>query len=122
MLALSVGRVLGPFGSVRGVLAAGFGGLGLSLFSVVLDHFPFIGRAGPGVTSVATFDAGGAAQSVAATQDGQVLSRVAGALVWVTLAATVSLVAGVELIEYLDYGADALPVATTAVVEAGVIA
>ena len=55
VLALSVGRVLGPFGSVRGVLAAGFGGLGLSLFSVVLVHFPFIGRAGPGVTSVATF-------------------------------------------------------------------
>ena len=55
VLALSVGRVLGPFGSVRGVLAAGFGGLGLSLFSVELVHFPFIGRAGPGVTSVATF-------------------------------------------------------------------
>jgi hypothetical protein len=74
------------------------------------------------VTSVAAFDGAGAAQAVAATQDGQVLSRVAGALVWVTLAATVSLIAGVELIEYLDYGADALPVATTAVVEAGVIA
>ena len=73
-------------------------------------------------TSVATFDGTGAAQAVAATQDGQVLSRVAGALVWVTLAATVSLIAGVELIEYLDYGADALPVAATAVVQAGVIA
>ena len=73
------------------------------------------------VTSVATFDAGGAAQSVAATADGTVLSRVGGALAWVTLAATVSLIT-VELIEYLDYGADALPVATTAVVEAGVIA
>jgi hypothetical protein len=74
------------------------------------------------VISVATFDAGGAAQSVAATADGQVLSRVAGALAWVTLAATVSLTASVELIEYLDFGADALPEATTAVVQAGVIA
>ena len=74
------------------------------------------------VTSVATFDAGGAAQSVAATADGTVLSRVGGALAWVTLAATVSLIAGVELIEYLDYGADALPEAATAVVQAGVIA
>ena len=73
------------------------------------------------VTSVATFDAGGAAQSVAATADGTVLSRVGGALAWVTLAATVSLIT-VELIEYLDYGADALPEATTAVVQAGVIA
>ena len=74
------------------------------------------------VTSVATFDAGGAAQSVAATQDGTVLSRVGGALAWVALAATVSLTASVELIEYLDFGADALPEAATAVVEAGVIA
>ena len=74
------------------------------------------------VTSVATFDAGGAAQSVAATADGTVLSRVGGALAWVTLAATVSLTAGVELIEYLNYGADALPEAATAVVQAGVIA
>lgn len=72
------------------------------------------------VTSVATFDAGGAAQSVAATQDGTVLSRVGGALVWVTLAATVSIVA-VETIEYLSLGADALP-ENTAVVQAGVIA
>jgi hypothetical protein len=31
-----------------------------------------------------------AAQAVAATQDGQVLSRVAGVITWVTLAATVS--------------------------------
>ena len=72
------------------------------------------------VTSVATFDAGGAAQSVAATQDGTVLSRVAGALAWVTLAATVSFIA-TETSEYLNYGADALP-ENTAVVQAGVIA
>ena len=72
------------------------------------------------VTSVATFDAGGAAQSVAATQDGTVLSRVGGALAWVTLAATVSFIA-TETSEYLNYGANALP-ENTAVVQAGVIA
>ena len=94
----------------------------------VTDHplltslsWPASGHTGA-VTAVAAFDAAGAAQSVAATQDGQVLSRVGGVLVWVTLAATVSLIASVELIEYLDFGADALPEATTAVVEAGVIA
>lgn len=94
----------------------------------VTDHtaltslsWPASGHTGA-VTAVAAFDAAGAAQAVAATQDGQVLSRVAGALAWVTLAATVSLIARVELIEYLDYGADALPEAATAVVQAGVIA
>ena len=72
------------------------------------------------VTSVATFDGAGAAQSVAATQDGTVLSRVGGALAWVTLAATVSLVA-TETTEYLLSGATVMPEAT-AVVQAGVIA
>ena len=71
-------------------------------------------------TSVATFDAGGAAQSVAATQDGTVLSRVGGALAWVTLAATASLIA-TETTEYLSSGAVVMPEAT-AVVQAGVIA
>ena len=92
----------------------------------VTDHtaltslsWPASGHTGA-VTAVAAFDAAGAAQSVAATADGQVLSRVAGALAWVTLAATVSLVA-VETIEYLSLGADAFP-ENTAVVQAGVIA
>jgi hypothetical protein len=92
----------------------------------VTDHtaltslsWPASGHTGA-VTAVAAFDAAGAAQSVAATQDGQVLSRVAGALVWVTLAATVSLVA-VDTIEYLSLDADALPEAT-AIVQVGVIA
>ena len=71
-------------------------------------------------TSVATFDAGGAAQSVAATQDGTVLSRVGGALAWVTLAATASLIA-TETTEYLSSGAVVMP-EDTAVVQAGVIA
>ena len=71
-------------------------------------------------TSVATFDGGGAAQSVAATQDGTVLSRVGGALAWVTLAATASLIA-TETTEYLSSGAVVMPEAT-AVVQAGVIA
>ena len=71
-------------------------------------------------TSVATFDGGGAAQSVAATQDGTVLSRVGGALAWVTLAATASLIA-TETTEYLLRGATVMPEAT-AVVQAGVIA
>jgi len=72
------------------------------------------------VTSVATFDGTGAAQSVAATEDGTVLSRVGGALAWVTLAATASLIA-TETTEYLSSGAVVMPEAT-AVVEAGVIA
>lgn len=72
------------------------------------------------VTSVAAFDAGGAAQSVAATQDGTVLSRVGGALAWVTLAATASLIT-TETTEYLSSGAVVMPEAT-AVVQAGVIA
>jgi hypothetical protein len=72
------------------------------------------------VTSVATFDGAGAAQSVAATQDGTVLSRVGGALAWVTLAATASLIA-TETTEYLLSGATVMPEAT-AVVQAGVIA
>lgn len=72
------------------------------------------------VTSVATFDGTGAAQSVAATEDGTVLSRVGGALAWVTLAATASLIA-TETTEYLLSGAVVMPEAT-AVVEAGVIA
>ena len=72
------------------------------------------------VTSVAAFDAAGAAQSVAATADGQVLSRVAGALAWVTLAATASLIA-TETTEYLLSGAVVMPEAT-AVVQAGVLA
>lgn len=71
-------------------------------------------------TSVATFDAGGAAQSVAATQDGTVLSRVGGVLAWVTLAATVSLIV-TDPAEYLLRGATVMPEAT-AVVQAGVIA
>jgi len=110
---------LPPF---SGILTSGGGAAGVTDHPALTSlSWPISGHTGT-VTSVATFDAAGAAQSVAATQDGQVLSRVAGALVWVTLAATVSLIASVELIEYLDYGADALPVATTAVVEAGVIA
>jgi hypothetical protein len=72
------------------------------------------------VTSVATFDGTGAAQSVAATEDGQVLSRVGGALAWVTLAATASLIA-TETTEYLLSGAVVMP-EDTAVVQAGVIA
>ena len=72
------------------------------------------------VTSVATFDGTGAAQSVAATEDGTVLSRVGGALAWVTLAATASLIA-TETTEYLLSGAVVMPEAT-AVVQAGVIA
>ena len=72
------------------------------------------------VTSVATFDGTGAAQSVAATEDGTVLSRVGGALAWVTLAATASLIA-TETTEYLPSGAVVMPEATS-VVEAGVIA
>ena len=72
------------------------------------------------VTSVAAFDGTGAAQSVAATEDGTVLSRVGGALAWVTLAATASLIA-TETTEYLISGAVVMPEAT-AVVEAGVIA
>jgi hypothetical protein len=113
-----VERTLPPYSGYT-LPAGGAGG--------VTDHtaltslsWPASGHTGT-VTSVATFDAGGAAQSVAATQDGQVLSRVAGALVWVTLAATVSLIAGVETIEYLSLGADAFP-ENTAVVQAGVIA
>jgi hypothetical protein len=82
--------------------------------------WPASGHTGT-ATSVATFDAAGAAQPVAATQDGQVLSRVAGVITWVTLAATVSLIA-VDLIEYLNYGATVMPEATSAIVEAGVIA
>ncbi len=39
-------------------------------------------------TSVAAFTAGGAAQTVAATADGQVLTRVAGALVFAAVAAS----------------------------------
>ena len=72
------------------------------------------------VTSVAAFDAGGAAQSVAATLDGTVLSRVGGVLAWVALAATASLIA-TETTEYLLSGAAVMPEAT-AVVQAGVIA
>lgn len=73
------------------------------------------------VTSVATFDAGGAAQAVAATQDGTVLSRVGGVLAWATLAATVSFITTTETTEYLNFGATIMPEAT-AVVQAGVIA
>lgn len=72
------------------------------------------------VTSVATFDAGGAAQSVAATLDGTVLSRVGGVIAWVALAATVSFVT-VDMTEYLLSGAVVMPEAT-AVVQTGVIA
>jgi hypothetical protein len=72
------------------------------------------------VTSVAAFDGTGAAQSVAATQDGTVLSRVGGVLAWVALAATVSLIA-TETTEYLLSGAVVMPEAT-AVVQDGVIA
>jgi len=72
------------------------------------------------VTSVATFDGTGAAQSVAATEDGTVLSRVGGALAWVTLAATASLIP-VDPTEYLLRGATVMPEAT-AVVQTGVIA
>jgi hypothetical protein len=72
------------------------------------------------VTSVATFDGTGAAQSVAATEDGTVLSRVGGALAWVTLAATASLIP-VDPTEYLLRGATVMP-EDTAVVQTGVIA
>jgi hypothetical protein len=72
------------------------------------------------VTSVAAFDGTGAAQSVAATEDGTVLSRVGGALAWVTLAATASLIP-VDLTEYLLRGATVMP-EDTAVVQTGVIA
>jgi hypothetical protein len=112
-----VERTLPPYSGYT-LPAGGAGG--------VTDHplltslsWPASGHTGA-VTSVATFDAAGAAQAVAATQDGQVLSRVAGALVWVTLAATVSLVA-TETTEYLSSGAVVMPEAT-AVVQAGVIA
>jgi len=77
------------------------------------------GHTGTG-TSVATFDAGGAAQSVAATLDGTVLSRVGGVLAWVALAATVSFVTA-DMTEYLLSGAVVMPEAT-AVVQTGVIA
>jgi len=93
----------------------------------VTDHpvltslsWPASGHTGT-VTSVATFDAAGAAQPVAATQDGQVLSRVAGVITWVTLAATVSFIT-TETTEYLNFGATVMPEAASAVVEAGVIA
>ena len=92
----------------------------------VTDHplltslsWPASGHTGA-ATAVAAFDAAGAAQSVAATQDGQVLSRVGGALAWVTLAATASLIA-TETTEYLLNGATVMP-EDTAVVQAGVLA
>lgn len=108
---------LPPF---SGILTSGGGAAGVTDHPALTSlSWPISGHTGT-VTSVATFDGTGAAQAVAATQDGQVLSRVAGALVWVTLAATVSLIA-TETSEYLNYGADALPEAT-AVVQAGVIA
>ena len=43
-------------------------------------------------TSVATFDGGGAAQNVAATADGQVLTRVGGVLVFAAIAASAGVI------------------------------
>lgn len=43
-------------------------------------------------TSVAAFDGGGAAQTVAATADGQVLTRVAGVLVFAAVAASTGVI------------------------------
>jgi len=45
-----------------------------------------------GVTSVAAFDGGGAAQNVAATADGQVLTRVGGLLVFAAIAASAGVI------------------------------
>jgi len=108
---------LPPF---SGILTSGGGAAGVTDHPALTSlSWPISGHTGT-VTSVATFDAAGAAQSVAATQDGTVLSRVGGVLAWVALAATASLIA-TETTEYLLSGAVVMPEAT-AVVQAGVIA
>lgn len=108
---------LPPF---SGILPSGGGAGGVTDHPALTSlSWPISGHTGT-VTSVATFDATGAAQAVAATQDGTVLSRVGGVLAWVTLAATVSLIT-TETTEYLLSGATVMP-EDTAVVQAGVIA
>lgn len=108
---------LPPF---SGILNTGGGGGGVTDHTALTSlSWPVSGHTGT-ATSVATFDGTGAAQAVAATQDGQVLSRVGGVLAWVTLAATASLIA-TETTEYLLSGATVMP-EDTAVVQAGVIA
>jgi len=71
------------------------------------------------VTSVAAFDGTGAAQSVAATQDGTVLSRVGGVLAWIALAATAAVIPNSAKTLDIEYNIVLNPFGLTAAVGPG---
>jgi hypothetical protein len=70
-------------------------------------------------TSVAVFNAGGAAAVSTPSADGQVLSRQGGALVWVTLAAGLALYSSID--DVLEEDMNVLAVAMTYNPQAGTI-